>query len=119
MIDYAATPFEQVVHDADLVLDTIGGETLRRSLQAVRRGGTLISLLEAPSPALAQQYGIQARKNAALPTSDHLRIIARLIGEGHVKPTIARTFSLSEARQAHELSQGGHGRGRIVLHIAH
>lgn len=118
VIDYAATPFERVAHDVDLALDTIGGETQRRSLPVVRRGGTLISLLEAPSPALAQQYGIQARKNVALPTGEHLHIIARLIGEGHVKPTIARTFALSEARQAHELSQSGHGRGRIVLHIA-
>lgn len=119
VIDYADRPFEQVVHDVDLVLDTIGGETLRRSLQVVRRGGTLVSLLEAPSPVLAQQYGIQARKNMALPTNDHLRIIAQLIGEGHVKPTIARTLALSEAQSAHELSQRGHGRGRIVIHIAH
>ncbi len=52
------------------------------------------------------------------PTSSLLRTIAQLIGEGHVKPTIARTFSLQEASLAHELSQSGHGRGRIVLHIA-
>lgn len=119
VIEYTSTPFEQVVHDVDLVLDTIGGETLRRSMQVVKPGGTLVSLLEQPSADLAQKYGIHARKNAAMPTSDHLRAIARLIEEGHVKPTIARIFSLSEARQAHELSQSGHGRGRIVLHIAH
>lgn len=118
VIDYTSTPFEQVVHDVDLVLDTIGGETLRRSMQVVKRGGTLISLLEEPSPVLAQQYGIQARKNAVAPTSSLLHTIAQLIGEGQVKPTIARTFSLREARLAHELSQSGHGRGRIVLHIA-
>ena len=118
VIDYAATPFEQVVHDVDLVLDTIGGETLRRSVQVVRTGGTLISLLETPSSALAQQYGIDARKNVRTPTSDHLRTIARLIVAGQVKAKIARTFTLAEAKQAHELSQSGHGRGRIVLSIA-
>jgi NADPH:quinone reductase-like Zn-dependent oxidoreductase len=118
VIDYAATPFEQVVQGVDLVVDTRGGETLRRSMQVVRRGGTLISLLEEPSPVLAQQYGIQARKNAMAPTSEHLCTIARLIAEGQIRATIARTFPLREARQAHELSQSGHGRGRIVLHIA-
>lgn len=118
VIDYTSTPFEQVAQELDLVLDTIGGETLRRSMQVVKRGGTLVSLLEEPSPVLAQQYGIHARKNAIPPTSGLLRTIAQLIGEGHVKPTIAQTFSLREARQAHELSQSGHGRGRIILHIA-
>jgi len=118
VIDYTSTPFEQVVQEVDLVLDTIGGETLRRSMQVVKRGGTLVSLLEEPSPVLAQRYGIHARKNAIPPTSGLLRTIAQLIGEGHVKPTIAQTFSLREARQAHELSQSGHGRGRIILHIA-
>jgi NADPH:quinone reductase-like Zn-dependent oxidoreductase len=118
VIDYTSTPFEQVVQDVDLVLDTIGGETLIRSMQVVKPGGIVISLLEQPSPVLAQQYGIHAKKNAIPPTSSLLRTIAQLIGEGHVTPTIARTFSLPEARQAHELSQSGHGRGRIVLHIA-
>lgn len=118
VIDYTTTPFEQVVHDVDLVLDTIGGETLRRSFEVVKRGGTLVSLLERPARELAQERGIRAMKNAALPTSEHLRAIAQLIEEGQVKPAIARTFPLSQAPQAQELSQSGHGRGRIVLHIA-
>lgn len=118
VIDYTTTVFEQVVHDVDLVLDTIGGETLRRSMQVVKRGGKLVSLLEKPSQELAQERDIRAQKNAFAPTSEHLRIIAQLIGEGKVRPTIERIFSLHEVAQAHELSQSGHGRGRIVLHIA-
>jgi NADPH:quinone reductase-like Zn-dependent oxidoreductase len=118
VIDYTSTSFEQVVHDVDLVLDTIGGETLQRSMQVIKHGGTLVSLLEQPSLELAQKYGIRARKNAALPTSSLLRTIAQLIDEGYLKVTIAHTFPLREASLAHELSQTGHGRGRIVLHIA-
>jgi NADPH:quinone reductase-like Zn-dependent oxidoreductase len=64
------------------------------------------------------QYGIRARKNAARPTNDQLRAIAQLIEEGQVQATIALTLPLAEARYAHERSQSGHGRGRIVLHIA-
>ena len=118
VIDYTSVAFEQMVHDVDLVLDTIGGETLQRSMQVVRRSGTIVSLLEPPSVELAQKYGIHARKNAALPTSSHLRAIAQLIGEGHLKVTVMQTFPLHEASRAHELSERGHGRGRIVLHIA-
>ncbi|HZR43223.1 MAG TPA: NADP-dependent oxidoreductase [Ktedonobacteraceae bacterium] len=118
VIDYTSTPFEQIAQDVDLVLDTIGGETLRRSMQVVKRGGTLVSLLERPSPELAQKYGIHARKNAAAPTSSLLRTIAQLIDAGRLKVTIAQTFPLREVSRAHELSQTGHGRGRIVLHIA-
>ena len=116
-IDYTSTPFEQVVHDVDLILDTIGGETLRRSMQVVKPGGMVVSLLEQPPADLAQKYGIRASKNATPPTNDLLSAIAQLIAEGHVKPIVARTFTLAEAGQAQEMSQRGHGRGRIVLHM--
>ncbi|MCK6625329.1 MAG: NADP-dependent oxidoreductase [Anaerolineae bacterium] len=118
VVDYTVTPFEQAAHEVDLVLDTIGGETLQRSMNLVRPGGTLVSLLEQPSPEKAQKRGIRAMKNAVTPTSDTLQMIARLMIEGQVRAVIGKIFPLHEARQAHELSQTGHGHGRIVLHIA-
>jgi NADPH:quinone reductase-like Zn-dependent oxidoreductase len=87
-------------------------------MQVVKPGGTLVSLLEQPAENVARERSIHAKKNAISPTSSLLRTIAQLMEEGQVKATIARTFSLPEAGQAHELSQSGHGRGRIVLHIA-
>jgi NADPH:quinone reductase-like Zn-dependent oxidoreductase len=117
VIDYTTTPFEQFVRDVDLVLDTIGGETLQRSMEVVKSGGTLISLLEQPPQEKAQERDIRALNNAVLPTNEHLRTIAQLIAEGQIKAIAGKTFSLPEAPQAHELSQSGHGRGRIVLHI--
>jgi NADPH:quinone reductase-like Zn-dependent oxidoreductase len=118
VIDYATTPFEEVARDMDLVLDTIGGATLQRSMQVVKRGGTLVSVLEPPPVALAQDLGIRAIKNAALPTSAHLQSIVQLIEAGHARPTIRQIFALDQAAQAHALCETGHGRGRIVLHIA-
>jgi NADPH:quinone reductase-like Zn-dependent oxidoreductase len=73
VIDYTATPFDEVVGEVDFVLDTIGGETLRRSMQLVKRGGTLLSVVESPSPELAQALGIRAINNAVQPISAHLR----------------------------------------------
>ena len=118
VIDYLTTPFEEVVRDVDLVLDTIGGATLQRSMQVVKRGGTLVSLLEPPPAELAQALGIRAIKNAVFPTSAHLQSIVRLIDAGHARPTIRQSFALDQVAQAHALCETGHGRGRIVLHIA-
>jgi NADPH:quinone reductase-like Zn-dependent oxidoreductase len=56
-------------------------------------------------------------KNATPPTNDLLSAIAQLIVEGHVNPIVGPTFALAEAGQAQEMSQSGHGRGRIVLKI--
>jgi NADPH:quinone reductase-like Zn-dependent oxidoreductase len=120
-IDYAATPFEQAAHDLDLVLDTIGGETLRRSMAVLKPGGTLVSLLEQPPQDEAQARGIRATNNSVtqpFPSSSLLQTLARLIVAGELTVTLGPIFALHEAPQAHELSQAGHGRGRIVLHIA-
>lgn len=121
VVDYTAVPFEQVGRDVDLVLDTVGGETLQRSMPVVKRGGTLVSLLEQPSQEKARELGIRAMKNTAMlpfPSSSLLQTIAELIDKRSVKTVVARSLPLYEARQAHELSQTGHGRGRIVLDVA-
>lgn len=121
VIDYASTPFEQIVRDVDMVLDTIGGETLLRSFEVVKPGGIVVSLLEQPSQELARERGIRAMKNTAtqpFPSNSLLQAIAQSISEGSVKVTLERIFALDEASAAHELSQTGHGRGRIILHIA-
>jgi|HigsolmetaAR201D_1030396.scaffolds.fasta_scaffold10408_3 NADPH:quinone reductase-like Zn-dependent oxidoreductase len=115
LIDYQTVPFEREVGEVDLVLDTIGGETLQRSMEVVRPGGTLISLLQPPDAALAEQRGIRAFKNRTLPTSADLEAIAQLISEGAVQAVVGRQFPLHQAAEAHRVSQTGHGYGRIVL----
>lgn len=120
VIDYTSTPFEQVTQDVDLVLDTIGGETLQRSMDVVKPGGMLVSLLEQPSQEKAQERGIRAVKNTAtlpFPSRRLLQTIAQLMEEGQIRTLVGKSFPLHEAHLAHELSQRGHGRGRIVLHI--
>jgi NADPH:quinone reductase-like Zn-dependent oxidoreductase len=47
-----------------------------------------------------------------------MQTIARLLDVGQIRAMVGKTFALHEARQADELSQSGHGRGRIVLRIA-
>ncbi len=118
VIDYTSTPFEQAAHEMDLILDTVGKDTLERSWPLVKRGGILISTTAQPSLEKAEELGIRVLKPSRLASKQDLEDIVQLIAHGHVKPVIFKTFSLHEAQQAHELSQLGHGRGRIVLHIA-
>ncbi|GHO48079.1 NADP-dependent oxidoreductase [Ktedonospora formicarum] len=116
VIDYTTTPFEQVVRDLDLVFDTIGGDTLERSFDTLKRGGQLISINAEPSSEKASARGIQAGFFSGNTTSANLSEIASLIAEGHVRAFAGRVFPLAEVHAAHELSQHGHGRARIVLH---
>jgi NADPH:quinone reductase-like Zn-dependent oxidoreductase len=87
-------------------------------MNVVKRGGILVSLLGQPSQERAGELGIRAIQNTVLPTSEHLRAIVQMIDEGHAKATIRRVFALHEAQEAHKHCEIGHGRGRIVLHIA-
>ena len=50
---------EDVIHDYNTVLDTVGGETYVRSLKVLKRGGIIVSTLEQPNTELMNQYGIK------------------------------------------------------------
>jgi len=117
-VDYQRTRFEDVARDVDVVLDTIGGDTLERSFKALKRGGTLVSLVQPPSEESAAKYGVRALFYGAHASSSDLAEIAKQIDNGKVKPVVEIVLPLAEARRAHELSQGGHIRGKIVLKVA-
>lgn len=118
VIDYKATPFEQVVQNVDVVLDTLGGDTQARSYSVLKPGGILLSTPAPPDAQKAQERGIRAEMVNMEISASLLEEIANLLDSGQVKTVIAQTFSLSEARQAQELSQSGHVRGKIVLQIS-
>jgi NADPH:quinone reductase-like Zn-dependent oxidoreductase len=116
-VDYTRQPFEEVVHGVDAVLDTIGGEVQLRSWKTLKPGGVLVSIAGRPSEELARAYGARAAYVFVQPSALQLTEIARLIDAKIVKPMLAEVLPLSQARRAHELSQGGHVRGKIVLNV--
>jgi NADPH:quinone reductase-like Zn-dependent oxidoreductase len=118
VVDYQSARFEDVVHAVDVVLDTVGGDVQERSWLTLRPGGILVSVVAPPAPEKAAQHGVRATIVGAQQSSALLRQVGQLIDEGLVKPAVGHTFRLAEARQAHELSQLVHGRGRIVLQVA-
>jgi NADPH:quinone reductase-like Zn-dependent oxidoreductase len=120
VIDYTTTDFVQAARAAhpagvDAVLDCIGGETTRRSLDALRDGGRLAHLTEAADLPLSR--GITARLVYGRPDAHRLATLTRMVNAGQLAVHLDRVLPLEEARQAHELVEAGHVRGRVVLTI--
>ena len=116
-IDYGKARFEDVVRDVDVVFDTIGGEIQQRSWRVLKKGGILISIVSASSPEEAAKHGVRQAYVFVQPNAAELAEIARLVDAGRVKPFVQTVLPLSEARKAHELSETGHTRGKIVLKV--
>src|SRR6267154_2891603 len=116
-IDYTQQRFEDAARNIDIVLDTIGGETQERSWSVLKKGGNLVSLVQPPSEEKAKELGVRAAFVAGHPSGPQLAEIAKMIDSGKLAPVIDRILPLSEVRRAHELSQSGHVRGKIILRV--
>ncbi len=119
VIDYKTTNFEDVVHDVDAVLDLIGGDTQERSWQTLKKGGVLIEFVPTspPSDETAAKYGVRAVMFGVKPNAEQLTQIAELIDAGKVKAMVETVLPLAQAKEAHQMSESGHTRGKIVLKI--
>ena len=116
-IDYEKTRFEDVVHDVDMVFDTIGGETQERSWRTLNKGGILVSIIRRPTEEEAARYGARQGYVFVQPNGEELTKIAELVDSGKVKPYVQTVLPLAEARRAQELSETRHTRGKIVLKV--
>jgi NADPH2:quinone reductase len=117
-------------HGVDVVLDTVGGDTFRESLDLACLYGHVVTLLDPGSnvswgTARNKNLGIhftlmltpmlQGPSDARKHQGDILNRCAELISEGKLKPVVSRTLPLAEAARAHALIEAGHTQGKIVL----
>src|SRR5262249_45941995 len=107
-IDYKAQKFEEIVKDADVVFDTIGGDTQARSYAVLKPGGYLASIVEAPNEAKLTERKIRGSVMRAKPDAAELKEIISLVDTGKVKPEVSVTLKLDEAAKAHELERDTH-----------
>lgn len=117
VIDYQAEKFEQVVEPVDVVFDTLGGETQERSWQIVKPGGVLVSVISPPSEEKASAHQCRSAFVFIQLRADWLAEIGQLIDAGQVKPIVDAVFPLSQAAEAHLMSQSGRTRGKIVFQV--
>ncbi|MBC9928845.1 NADP-dependent oxidoreductase [Chitinophaga qingshengii] len=118
VIDYKTAPFETQIAPVDVVLDTVGGDTLERSYQLVKPGGILLCLVKEPSPEKAAAAGIRAVW-AGTKTLRAMQEVHKLLDKDLIRPYVRKVFApLSSAAAAQDYSQlGGPGKGKIVLKI--
>jgi len=117
IIDYKKENFEDVIHDYDAVLDTVGGETYIRSFKVLKKGGIIVSTLEQPNSELMNQYGIRAIFQFAQVNRERLTKLAQWVDQNNVKVNVDKTFSLDEAAKALDYQKDVHPRGKVVLTV--
>ena len=117
-IDYTKTKFEDVAKDVDVVLDSVGKDTLARSYGVIRKGGFIATLVAQPDQAELDKHGIHGASISVKPNSDELMKITKLIEEKKIKPVVSQVLPLTEAVKAQEQAATHHTRGKIVLKVA-
>lgn len=140
VVDYKKQAFETVLHDYDVVLDTLGGETLKKSLQVLKPGGKLIGIAGPPDPAFAKELGanlvvslvmtalsLRTRQRARRhhvtysflfmrASGDQLREVTALIEAGKIRPVVDRVFAFESTREALEYVEKGRAKaGKVVV----
>jgi NADPH:quinone reductase-like Zn-dependent oxidoreductase len=117
-VDYTQQNVAEAVSGVDVAFDTVGGETTQSLLPAVREGGILVTIAGAPPTDAARERGLRAELLVTSPSSEQLTRIADLVAAGDVRVELAEVIALAEVQRAHELSESGHTRGKIVLAVA-
>ena len=141
VIDYKTDDFSLRLRDYDLVLDSQGGATLKKSLSVLKPGGKVIGIAGPPDPEFAKSrgvnalvglvmrmlsYGIRGKARAAgvsysflymRASGEQLRRIAELIDAGAIRPVVDRVFPFEQTREALAYVETGRSKGKVVIKV--
>ncbi|WP_394209297.1 NADP-dependent oxidoreductase [Enterovibrio calviensis] len=122
IINYCDVDFEAVLENnkVDLVLDTLGGEAQRKSLNVLNAGGRLVSIagITPEIESVASTLGVTAEFVFVQGNGEQLRNVAEMVDARQLSVTVAKTFSLDEVTTAFDMSKQGRVRGKLVVQIA-
>jgi NADPH:quinone reductase-like Zn-dependent oxidoreductase len=117
VIDYNACDFTKVVSNCDAVFDTVGGDVAQRSFAVLKPGGRaafIASGAQAPQPARGDVTSLRPPVGRARAP---LERIAQLVLQGAVRPPEIKLYRLSQAAEAHRVSESRHFRGKLVFQV--
>ena len=117
-IDYTTQKFEEIAKDVDVVLDSVGKDTLARSYGVIKKGGFVATLVSEPDQAELDKHGIRGAPISVKPNAKELAEITKLIEAKKIKPVVSQVLTLADAVKAQEQAATHHTRGKIVLKIA-
>jgi NADPH:quinone reductase-like Zn-dependent oxidoreductase len=116
-VDYTHQDVANAVSGVDVAFDTVGGETTHSLLPTVREGGILVTIAGAPPEEAARERGVRTELHVTSANADQLSRIAELVADGDVRVEISEVLPLTDVQRAHELSESGHTRGKIILTV--
>ncbi len=117
VIDYTTQDFTKVVSGCDAVFDTVGGDVAIKSFAVLKPGGRaafIASGMEAPKPSRGDVTSLRPPVGRARAP---LERIAKLFQDGAIRAPEVKIYPLSEAAEAHRLSQSRHFRGKLILQV--
>jgi NADPH:quinone reductase-like Zn-dependent oxidoreductase len=117
VIDYNARDFTKVVADCDAIFDTVGGDVAQKSFAVLKPGGRaafIASGAQAPTPKRADVTSLRPPVGRA---RRHMERIAQLVAAGAVRPPEIKLYRLSQAAEAHRVSESRHLRGKLVFQV--
>jgi NADPH:quinone reductase-like Zn-dependent oxidoreductase len=117
VIDYNAQDFTKVVKNCDAVFDTVGGDVAQKSFAVLKPGGRaafIASGAQAPQPSRSD---VTALRPAVPRTRKAMDRIAELYLSGAVRPPEIKLYRLSQAAEAHRVSEARHFRGKLVFQV--
>jgi len=117
VINYQRQAFETLVHDVDLVIDTVGGAVQDASWATLKRGGLLLATAMPPSLERAAAAGVRAEMLATPPNGAVLARIAERVDAAQLHVAVSHEFALADVARAHTLGETGQLHGKIVLHV--
>jgi len=121
-IDYHEVDFVEAVRESHpegihVVFDLFGGDTLRRSVDALADGGRIVSIAEPPTEDHFRQREILPAYVFVRPSGSQLAELSRLIDDGEIRVELEATYPLAEAAQALERLETGRVQGKLALEV--
>ncbi|MFH0879734.1 MAG: NADP-dependent oxidoreductase, partial [Lentisphaerota bacterium] len=122
-IDYTAEDFRVPMRrlhpeGVDVVFDCVGGDTLTRSPDVLKKKGRLVSILDAAVVNQIKETGVDAHYVFVSPSGQQLGALAAMASHGRLKINVTTVLQLEQAAKAHEMIESNHTRGKIVLDVA-
>jgi NADPH:quinone reductase-like Zn-dependent oxidoreductase len=115
VIAYDQGAFETKIGDVDVVLDSIGGDVHRRSYQVLRRGGLMVCLNAEPYIDRSSEFDVTVKGAPIFPKREILEGLLQMVRAGELRVVVDKLMPITDFAHAHELSETGHVRGKVVM----
>ncbi|MGI9360480.1 MAG: zinc-binding dehydrogenase [Parasphingorhabdus sp.] len=110
----ASDPREQF----DVILDTVGGNTIENSLNLLKPFGQVVSIVDQSTPQnLVSGWAVNGSVHFVFTTQSAARLerLSAFVDSGLLKPVIEKSYTLDEVVEAHRDIERGQRSGKIVL----